>query len=518
MRGARAAAGFTAVCLAALAAGCSGGPGASPGARADPPTAAGTTSGPATGTPSATSGTTTPTAPAPTAPGTARPTAPTSSSASTAAPSGATAPASPVAAPWPGYHGGDARTGAVADGPTGELTRAWSAGLGAAVRGQPVVAGGVVVAATERNRVVALDPATGRVRWSASIGTPLTGVAGAAGCGNIDPLGITSTPVVDAGAGTVYVVGEVADGGGTVHHQLVGLDLATGAVRVSVSADPPLPDGERAVHLLQRAALALANGRVYVSYGGNSGDCGDYHGWVVGIPESGHGAVVSFEAAPDSHGGAVWMAGGAPAVDSAGNLYVTTGNANPDPPQGGPDPARWTESVVELDPSLRVVASYKDRVAGGDEDLSTGNPVLIGADTVFSVGKTDIAFLLSRSSLRERARVPGVCGSDPDGGPAYDAASGRVFVPCRHGGIQVVDVRGARLGPRLSGADSAPVVVGPTVWALDSGRDRLTGWTAATGAKVASVDVGADVPVFASPAVGQGLLLVGTEDGVTAFR
>ena len=34
----------------------------------------------------------------------------------------------------------------------------------------------------------------------------------------------------------------------------------------------------------QRAALGLVNGVVYVPYSGHFGDCGTYHGWVVGVP------------------------------------------------------------------------------------------------------------------------------------------------------------------------------------------------------------------------------------------
>jgi DNA-binding beta-propeller fold protein YncE len=179
---------------------------------------------------------------------------------------------------------------------------------------------------------------------------------------------------------------------------------------------------------------------------------------------------------------------------------------------------RYAESVVKLSPELRVLAAFKDRAAGGDLDLSTGNPVLLPDGELLGVGKTDIAYVLRRADLSQVAAVHGVCGSDPDGGPAYDAATGRAFVPCRGGGIQVIDVPGRRLGPRLAGADSAPVVAGGTVWALDTGSGRLVAFDAASGTRRQSVAVGADVPVFESPTAALGMLLVGTDDGVVAVR
>src|SRR5579875_344588 len=121
---------------------------------------------------------------------------------------------------WTSYHANDARTGAVA-ADSAALTpsqRAWSVELGGAVRGQPLVVGGRVIAATETNRVVALDPGSGKVLWSRALGKPLRNVVSVAGCGNIDPLGITSTPVADPATGTVYVVGEIDGGNGSVHH------------------------------------------------------------------------------------------------------------------------------------------------------------------------------------------------------------------------------------------------------------------------------------------------------------
>ena len=213
----------------------------------------------------------------------------------TAAPStsraGAAAPGPQI---WTSYHADNARTGAVVS--TASFDNAhvlWSKNLGGAVRGQALVFAGRVVAATENNRVVALDPRNGAVLWSASLGPPLTDVQAVAGCGDIDPLG------------------SPARRSSTRHrHRLRrrrgqrrprqrpppprGLSVATGAVRLSEDVDPPLPAGERPAHLLQRASLALGNGRVYVSYGGNDGDCGTYHGWVVGVNETGPAHQVRF--------------------------------------------------------------------------------------------------------------------------------------------------------------------------------------------------------------------------------
>ncbi|GAA4174519.1 hypothetical protein GCM10022287_18540 [Gryllotalpicola koreensis] len=419
-----------------------------------------------------------------------------------------------AAAEWPGYHADQGRTGAVG-GPSPEAARKlWTADLGAAVYGQPVVMGGTVFAGTEKNRVVALDRATGKQLWSYTIGAPLTGVAERTGCGNIDPLGITSTLAIDPRRGEIFAVGEVVDARGTVHHRLVGLAVATGQVLLSEDVDPPLGKGEESVHLLQRAGLAVGNGRVYVGYGGNIGDCGRYHGWLVGASETAAGDLVSFKVAPDGEGGAIWLSGGAPAIGVDGSVYVTTGNANPFPP--GMDRLQYTESVVKLSPSLEVLASFKDPEAGGDEDLATGNPVLLPGGLLFAVGKTDVGYALHASDLSRAAEVRGVCGSDPDGGPAYDPATKRLFVPCRGGGLQAIDTATWRLGPRFGAANGAPIVVGGTVWATSYPDGGLTEFDAATGKRLQRLDTG-PVPNFASPSFAAGTLFLGTRTGVAAF-
>lgn len=414
---------------------------------------------------------------------------------------------------WASYHADQARTGSVPGSVSEPSRRAWKADLGAAVYGQPVVIGDTVIVGTESNDVVALNRETGHRLWSYRIGAPLTDVSERAGCGNIDPLGITSTLAIDADRGEVFAVGEVAEGD-SVQHTLVGLTVDTGRKLLRENVDPPLPAGEHSIHLLQRAGLAIGSGRVYIGYGGNIGDCGSYHGWLVGASETTPGDLVSFEVARDGEGGAIWLSGGAPAIGSDGSVYVTTGNANPFPP--GQDRFEHTESVVKLSPNLKVLASFKDRDASGDEDLATGNPVLLPDGLVFAVGKTDAGYLLRASDLTRIAVIRDVCGSDPDGGPAYDSTTHRLFVPCRGGGIQVIDVTGRKLGSRLPGANGAPIVVGDTVWAAQYPGGGLRGYAASSGTPRQSLDTG-PVPTFASPSFGGGMLFIGTRTGLIAF-
>ncbi|MGH8921696.1 MAG: hypothetical protein ACRD0H_25725, partial [Actinomycetes bacterium] len=306
---------------------------------------------------------------------------------------------------------------------------------------------------------------------------------------------------------------EVSRGGATpVHHQLVGLSMSDGSQVVSTGADPTLPAGEDPVHIQQRGALAVANGRVYVAYGGLSGDCGVYHGWVVGVDERSARPGVQFEVAADGQGGAIWGPGG-PAVDGAGNVFVTTGNPNPDSPA-----KTYTEGAVKLSPDLAVLASYQSN-AGGDADLASDAPTLLPDGTVFAVGKADVAYVLRQSDLGVVATIPGVCGSDPDGGNAYDAATHSIYVPCRGGGIQQVDLATHALGWKAGQVNSAPILVNGSLWALQYGASpgRLQQLDPTNGTVLTNITTPTSVPTFASPSAASGLLTFGTTNGVVAY-
>src|SRR5580704_2747484 len=205
------------------------------------------------------------------------------------------------AAAWPTYGRDFARSGVAAGvAAPGPLNVSWRVHLDGAVYGQPLLVGSMVIAATENDSVYGLDQATGKVAWRTHVGTPVP--LADLPCGNIDPLGITGTPVYDTASGLVYAVAETSG----YHHLLLGISVATGTV--AVKRDIATPDGQPRYDQ-QRPALAIEEGRVYVAFGGLYGDCGPYRGSVVGLPLSGTGSVLSY-LVPTAREGAVWGTAG----------------------------------------------------------------------------------------------------------------------------------------------------------------------------------------------------------------
>jgi len=411
------------------------------------------------------------------------------------------------------YHGDRKRSGYYHAAPLTTMTQSWNRDLGAAVYGQPLVltVGGVrtVVVATETNVVYGLDPATGAVRWSSgAIGTPLR--RDQLPCGNIDPLGITGTPVYDPDSRVVFVVAEVADGAGRVHHDLVGLDSASGAVLSRVSADPP---GQDPTVEQERGALFLENGTVYVPYGGLSGDCGAYHGYVVSIAEQG-GAMRSYQT-PSQREAGIWAPPGL-VSDHVGNIYVAVGN-------GAATGGTWdrSDSVVELTPDLHVMGAFApsrwaaDNAA--DADLGSTAPTVLANGVVYADGKSSTAYTLRDGGLRgvgTQLSTATVCASY--GGTSYLVDT--VYVPCTDGirSVQIASSGQLRvLWHAPYGVSGSPVRSGSTVYAVDRGAGTLVALAADTGAVQGQVAIG-DVSRFATPALSGTQAFLGTMSGVVA--
>src|SRR5215467_2412477 len=353
--------------------------------------------------------------------------APAGSHAGSPAPSAAPAttasqPVKPGASDWPTYHRDAARTGVAPARPAaGPLSIAWRRNLDGAVYGQPLVIGNTVIAATEGDSVYALDRASGRIRWRVKLGTPVP--LSKLPCGDIDPLGITGTAVYDPATGTVYAVAETTG----YHHMLAGIVVSSGKLRFKRNI--PTPDGHPRADQ-QRAALALARGRVYVAFGGLFGDCGPYRGSIVGVPASGRGAMVSYRV-PTAREGGIWGAGGLPLA--RGTLYAAVGNGAA---TGGAFDG--SDSVTALSPGLHRTGIFAPAVWAEDNandlDLGSLSPVPLPSGLLLSVGKRGAGYLL------DGARLGGVGGQLAQGPvcPAFGGAAVRgtvAYVPCASGGL-----------------------------------------------------------------------------------
>jgi polyvinyl alcohol dehydrogenase (cytochrome) len=413
-------------------------------------------------------------------------------------------PASSTAADWPTYHRDNARSGVGPAQPAAtKLTAAWRAKLDGAVYGQPLVVAGRVLAATENDTVYALDPSNGAVIWSRHVGTavPLSKLP----CGNVDPLGITGTMAYDSGSGLVFALAESTGGA----HTLYGIDVATGQVRLQRPAEPP--KGDRIAHQ-QRSALTIANGQVYIAYGGLYGDCANYIGAVVSVPVSGSGAVRSY-AVPTSREAGIWAPGGG--VVLGDRLYYAVGNGESTSGFDGSD------SVIALDPALRRTDYFAPSTWADDNerdlDLGSMTPAVAG-DAIVIVGKRGVGYVLDPAHLggiggqRSQSDVCRVFGSAAVSGTT-------LFLPCRDG------IRSATLDPGSgtlrpgwhgpSGAKGSPVVAGGAVWVVDYDGGLLYLLDPGSGKVRSQLAIG-EAPHFASPTVAAGHGYVGTMTGVVS--
>jgi outer membrane protein assembly factor BamB len=444
------------------------------------------------------------------APASSPPRAPASAPAQTQTPTSAARPTPPPAVPadWPGYHGGGSEPGVATSFPAANHPAvAWSTPLDGAVYGQPIGVDGMIITATENDSVYRLDPSTGAVVWRNHLGTPVR--LSTLPCGNIDPLGITSTPAYDASTGSVFVVAETQG----PKHTLYALNPKTGAVRWSRSVDTR---GDSPSTHQQRAALLVANGRVYIGFGGLAGDCGQYVGEVVGVPVTGTGSTIAYRV-PVEREGAVWSAGAGPIVDPAGHIYVSTGNGSSTTAYDGSD------SVIELSPTLHRLGYFAPGVWANDNardaDLGSMAPALTAGGWVFIAGKNGTGYVLMQGHL---GGVGGQVSSSPVcAGFGGSAVSGRtIYVPCADGIRRVTLSASGRIHVdwgTTTGAGGPPVLGGGAVWTVNISSGELYALRASSGAVVGRVSLGA-VPHFASPTLWGGLVLVGTMHGATAVK
>jgi len=411
------------------------------------------------------------------------------------------------AAAWPTYGRDFARSDVAAGAAAaGTLSVSWRANLDGAVYGQPLLVGSLLIAATESDSIYALDQSTGQVVWRTHVGTPVP--LADLPCGDIDPLGITGTPVYDAGNGLVYAVAETSG----YHHVLVGVSVSRGAVEVE--RDIPTPDGQPRYDQ-QRPGLAIEDGRVYVAFGGLYGDCGPYRGSVVGVPLAGNGPLLSY-LVPTSREGAIWGPAG-PVIGPDGTLFVSVGN-------GSVTSTKFdgSDSVTELSPTLRQVGIFAPASwyadSRGDLDLGSTQPALLAGGRLLADGKSGTAYLISAAhpgGVGGQIAQASVCAAY--GGAAVQGST--VYEPCAQGGMAAISTAGDQIRVLWRGPASAagsPVVGGGAVWVTDYAGGTLYELDPATGATRNSVSLGTSLPHFASLSMTGSHAYLGTSQGVVA--
>ena len=262
----------------------------------------------------------------------------------------------------------------------------------------------ILLVATEDNIVYALDAENGKEIWSRSLGRSIP--LSALDCGNLDPVGITGTPVIDEPTQTVYLEAGIYDSSGP-HHRVFALTLKDGSPLPGWPVDiaDALKDRRPTFdpkYQNERGALIILDRKLYVPFGGHFGDCGDYHGRVVGISLDNPNATISW--ATRALGGGIWAPGG---ISSDGtSLFVATGNTK--------DAATWSdgEGVIRLAADLRDAEASKDFFTPtnwhdlDDQDADLGGTAPIPLDlprssqtAVLALGKDGRAYLLDRRDL-----------------------------------------------------------------------------------------------------------------------
>jgi outer membrane protein assembly factor BamB len=464
---------------------------------------------------------------------------------------------------WLVYHHDPFRTGFdMSDQTFTSIHRNWtSTRLDGPIYAEPLVAEGKVIVATENNTIYSLDSKTGAVIWRTNLGLPVP--RSDLPCGNIDQTGITGTPAVDMLTRTVFAVAFLDS---SHYHQLFGLNIDTGAVRLHAVVDPP---GSDPLVQQQRGALGilyynstssakLEGLMVYVPFGGLYGDCGQYHGWVVslrvpvsvpitsGLPQP-SAAIInatspsslnlrSFQASDDREVG-IWAPSG-PAIDHAGNIFVATGNGE------SVLSYDFGNSVIKLSPSLgRLNWFAPDNWAelnGADADLGSTGPALLGNhndSSVFQAGKQGIGYILSSAGLDEIFSAP-ICSGGAYGGTAY--AAPYLYVPCRDGlvSLQLHDTPSQKTTSTETLQSAAansnytsfsviwksppfwsgpPIVAGGLVWTIDLDNSILYAFQETSGKVAFRYELGSPENHFLTPSASRGQIFVPLSDKIMSF-
>jgi hypothetical protein len=433
-----------------------------------------------------------------------------------------------------------------------------------------------VFVATEHDSVYAFDSDSGALIWHVSLLGTGEMPSDDRGCGQVVPeIGVTPTPVIDrtAGAhGTMYVVAMSIDAQSNFHQRLHALDVATGAELLNgpVDISATFPATGTATSSFdpksyeERAALLLLNGTIYTSWTSHC-DIKPYGGWIIAYAQStlARSGVLNV-AANSSSGPAIWMAGGGPAVDSSGNIYLLTANgvfettldANGFP--SGQDFGNSFLKISNVSAGLKVLDYFTmfNEVAESnvDQDLGSGGEMLLpdlkdSTNTVrhlmVGAGKDGNIYVVDRDSMgkfnastnNNYQTLSGVLPGGIWSTPAY--FNGTVYYGDVSGTLKAFAISSARLGatpqsqsatqftyPGTAPSVSANGTANGIVWAHENaGTAVLHAYDAANLAHeiynsnqaAGNRDQFGTGNKYITPTVADGKVFVGTTNSVAVF-
>lgn len=259
------------------------------------------------------------------------------------------------------------------------------------------------------------------------VGNPPSSTPPFSGLYNINPsIGIMSTPVIDSASGTLYAVAKVSLGSGAVENHLVAINLVNGQVlRTAVVGSSAQVAGSSLwrlshvpadtsngilgfdqSHHMQRAALLLQNGQLYIGFGSHQ-DTPPWHGWIFRYDPVTLQPTGVWCSTPNWIGGSIWQAGHGIAGGADGNIYVMTGNGIQDDNHADRafdlSLADNANQFVQLSPALGFVSRFspgdeaqRDQI---DVDLGSSGPVLFpGTNILIGGDKEGRIFVLDTTT------------------------------------------------------------------------------------------------------------------------
>lgn len=328
----------------------------------------------------------------------------------------------------------------------------------------------VVFVATEHNSIYAFDAdsntgANGGLLWQVNLGPSAPTPVANFEFTPIQPeVGITGTPVIDLLSGTLYVDAFTLKGT-TYAHKIHALNLTDGSEKpvspVTVSASVPGTGAGStngvlpflAKQELQRCALTLANGVLYVTYAGYTDmpNTDPFHGWILGYNPANLQLIPGYVFCSTPNGttaqfgsiagrGGIWMSGGGLAVDESGNLYFATGdgNFNAFPNTAGTE---YGDSIIKLSTGGGLsVADYftpfnelSFETNNTDLDVGSGGVMLLpdqpgpNPHLLIEGGKPQEAYLINRDMMttdnkhiNTTSQQDNIVQSLPLGGGSFD--------------------------------------------------------------------------------------------------